>query len=83
MGGVHLHQEPLGFGLTAFNQQEIEERGHIGLFQAKLEFPTANNAIRIPLSLTYSNRTELIAESDVRGQVGISFNLDSLFATTD
>jgi hypothetical protein len=41
--------------------------------------PTANNAIRIPISFTYSNRTELIKESDVRGQVGISFNLDALF----
>ena len=58
---------------------EINKPGHIGVFQSKLEFPTANNAMRIPLSFTYSNRTELINESDVRGQIGISFNLDSLF----
>lgn len=77
-----LNQEPLGLGIAAFNGAAITERGHIGLFQFKLEFPAANNTIRIPLSLTYSNRTELIKESDVRGQIGISFNLDALFLDT-
>jgi hypothetical protein len=76
---VYLHQRPLGLGIEAFNQAGINARGNIGLFQAKLEFPTANNNIRIPVSFTYSNRTELIKESDVRGQIGISFNLGSLF----
>lgn len=76
---VYLHQEPLGLGLLTFNQSKISERGHIGLFQTKLELPTANNAVRIPFSFTYSNRTELIKESDTRVQVGFSFNLDSLF----
>jgi hypothetical protein len=76
---VFLNQEPLGLGLTAFNEAKIEERGHIGLFQTKLEFPVANNAIRIPISFSASNRTELIKESEVREQIGISFNLDSLF----
>lgn len=76
---VYLNQEPLGLGILTFNQTEIQDRGHIGLFQAKFEMPTANNAVRVPLSFTYSNRTELIKESDARGQIGISFNLDSLF----
>ena len=76
---MYLHQEPLGLGLVGFNDAEINKPGHIGVFQSKLEFPTANNAMRIPLSFTYSNRTELINESDVRGQIGISFNLDALF----
>jgi hypothetical protein len=76
---MYLHQEPLGLSLVAFNDAEINKPGHIGVFQAKLEFPTAKNAMRIPLSFTYSNRTELINETDVRGQIGISFNLDALF----
>ena len=84
---VYLHQEPLGLGLIAFNDaalrpgsgQALNKPGHIGVFQAKLELPTAKNAMRIPLSFTYSNRTELINETDVRGQIGISFNLDALF----
>lgn len=77
---VFLNQEPLGLGLSAFNAAEIKTRGHIRLFQARLELPTANNTMRIPLSFSASNRTELIQEDDVRGQIGISFNLDSLFA---
>lgn len=77
---VYLHQQPLGLGLSAFNQAALEDKGHIGLFQAKLEFPTGNNAVRIPLSFTYANRTELVKESEVRGQFGLSFNLDALFA---
>jgi hypothetical protein len=76
---VYLHQEPLGLGLIAFNDAAVNKPGHIGVFQAKLELPTAKNAMRIPLSFTYSNRTELINETDVRGQIGISFNLDALF----
>ena len=78
---VYLHQEPLGLGLMAFNEADIEDTGHLGVFQTKLEFPTANNSMRIPISFTYSNRTELIRESDVRGQIGLSFNMDALFAS--
>jgi hypothetical protein len=76
---VYLHQEPLGLGFVAVNGADINKPGHIGVFQAKLELPTSKNAMRIPLSFTYSNRTELINETDVRGQIGISFNLDALF----
>jgi hypothetical protein len=76
---TYLHQQPLGLGLVAFNQAQIKEKGHIGLFQGKLELPAGKNAIRIPVSFTYSNRTELIKESEVRGQIGLSFNLDQLF----
>jgi len=78
---TYLHQSPLGLGITSFNGVTLKEKGHIGVFQTKLEFPAANNGVRIPLSLTVANRTELIKESDVRGQIGVSFNLDSLFAS--
>jgi hypothetical protein len=77
---TYLHQQPLGLGLVAFNAAEIKAKGHLGLFQVKLEFPAANNTIRIPLSFTYSNRTELIKESQVRGQIGFTLNMDGLFA---
>ena len=76
---VFLNQEPLGLGIVGLNGAPIDEPGHIAVFQTKLEIPAGNNAMRIPLSLTYSNRTELVNESDVRGQIGISFNLDALF----
>ena len=75
-----LNQEPLGLGIQAFTGAAITERGHIGVLQIKFEFPAGNNTMRIPLSFTASNRTELIKEADVRGQFGVSFNLDALFA---
>jgi hypothetical protein len=78
---TYLRQSPLGLGIVAFNGVSLAEKGHIGVFQTKLEFPAANNGMRIPLSLTVANRTELIKESEVRGQLGVSFNLDSLFAS--
>ena len=78
---AYLHQQPLGLGLVAFNDAAIKEKGHIRLLQIKLTLPTSNAAITFPISFTYSNRTELIKESEVRGQIGFAFNLDALFKT--
>jgi hypothetical protein len=77
---LHLHQRPLGIEIPTFVGTKVNQPGNIGVFQTKLELPTANAALRVPISFTYSNRTDLIKESDVRGQVGVSLNLDSLFA---
>jgi hypothetical protein len=76
---IRLHQPPLGLGVT-IQDENIDKPGNIGVFQTKLELPTANAAVRIPFSFTYANRTELLKESDVRGQIGITVNLDALFA---
>lgn len=53
-------------------------KGNIGVVQGRLTLPI-NNAIKIPLSVTWSNRKELINESETRGQVGITLDLDSIF----
>lgn len=76
---LHLAQPPLGFMVPTFNESPINQPGNVGVFQAKLELPTANAAVRVPISFTYASRTELIQESDVRGQIGITLNLDGLF----
>lgn len=76
---MHLNERPLGFPIQTFTERKVNETGNIGIFQAKLEIPTTNAAVRIPISFTYASRTELINESDVRGQFGISLNLDALF----
>jgi hypothetical protein len=36
--------------------------------------------VRFPIALSYSNRTELIDKPDWRGQVGVSYDFDALFA---
>jgi hypothetical protein len=53
-------------------------KGHIGIIQAKLSIPVGD-VMKIPFSITWANRTELIDEEDVRAQVGITMDLDSLF----
>jgi len=43
-------------------------KGHLFLGQAKLTVPLLTG-IRIPLSVTFANRTELIEETDVRANL--------------
>jgi hypothetical protein len=56
----------------------VAERGTIGVVQAKITIPVKGSGLKIPLSITASNRTELIKEKDVRASFGISFDLDPL-----
>jgi hypothetical protein len=37
------------------------------------------SSVRFPIAVSYSNRTELITKPEWRGQVGISYDFDSLF----
>lgn len=50
--------------------------GHIGVVQAKLTIPLASG-VKVPISVTASNRTELIKEKDVRGSIGLTLDLDA------
>jgi len=52
--------------------------GNLALFQATLTIPIKNTGVKIPLSLSWSNRTDLIRQNDVRGNIGLSFDLDTL-----
>ncbi len=53
--------------------------GSIGLGQVKLTFGVRDTKIKIPVSFIFANRTELIKASEVRGQIGIAYDFDSLF----
>ena len=53
-------------------------QGSIGIVQGKLSIPV-NNVVKIPISMTWSNRTELVQESDIRGQIGLTLDLDAVF----
>jgi hypothetical protein len=76
---VSLREEPLG-AMVIINTKPVSTKGNIGLGQAKLTIPVKGSGVQIPISLTWSNRTELILENDVRGNIGITFDLDKLFA---
>jgi hypothetical protein len=52
--------------------------GWIRAIQAKLTLSVKGSGVKIPLSVSYSNRTELLKEKDVRGHIGVTFDMDVL-----
>jgi len=76
---LNLLEEPLGEKILV-NGVEQSRKGPINFGQVKLEIPTGSSGVRIPISMTFSNRTELIKESDVRGHIGITFDFDKIFS---
>ena len=74
-----LLEEPLGQKVM-LNGVTIDRRGNMGVFQTKLSVPVKDSGVKIPISFTYASRTELVKENDVRGNIGITFDLDTLFA---
>jgi hypothetical protein len=78
---LNLIAEPLGQQVM-LNGVTIVRRGPMEVFQAKLTIPAGGSSgVKIPLSFTWASRTELVKESDVRGNIGITFDLDTLFST--
>jgi hypothetical protein len=57
----------------------LAPKGHLGIFQAKLTIPV-KGGVKIPLSFTVANRTELIKEADVRANFGVTFDFDAFLA---
>jgi hypothetical protein len=54
-------------------------KGDLAFGQLKLTIPIADWGIKLPLSVTFANRTELIKESTVRANFGFTFDLDPIF----
>jgi len=76
---LSLVEKPLGAKVTV-NGVDVGTTGNIHLFQSKLIFAVKNSGVKIPISFTYSNRTELNTEKEKRGTIGITYDFDSLFA---
>jgi len=55
-------------------------KGNLVIGQAKITFPIKGSGIKIPLSITWANRTELIKEKTTRGNIGITFDLDTIMS---
>lgn len=66
-------------GLPSTATQVYAARGVINIGQAKFTLNPANSGFNIPVSVTWSNRTELVTSPAWKGQIGISYDLDSLF----
>ena len=55
-----------------------DTKGDINTGQLKLTIPVKPLGLRIPISVTFANRTELIKEKEVRGNFGFTFDLDQI-----
>jgi hypothetical protein len=67
-------------GLPSTATQVYAARGIINIGQAKFTLNPGNSGFTIPVSVTWSNRTELVTSPAWKGQIGISYSLDSLFS---
>ena len=54
-------------------------KGDVGFLQLGLKVPIKGTGIKIPFSVTFANRTELVKEQTVRGNFGFTLDLDMLF----
>jgi len=53
-------------------------KGDVGSLQLKVLLPIKGTGIRLPFSVTFANRTQLIREKEVRANFGFTFDLDRL-----
>ena len=54
--------------------------GWIHVLQTKVTIPVKGSGMKIPLSFSVANRSDLIKEKTVRGHIGLTFDLDVLSA---
>jgi hypothetical protein len=80
-GVAYLSQKLTGKSAISFAGHSFTlEPGWIHAVQAKLTIPVKNSGMKIPLSLSLANRTDLIKEKTVRGHLGVTFDMDVLSA---
>jgi hypothetical protein len=78
---LSLRQQPLGTPVQV-NGVNVDLKGNMGFAQAKISFPVKKGSgVNVPLSFTYASRTELNKEHDVRGSIGMTLDLDTVFAS--
>ena len=53
--------------------------GFLEVFQSKLTF-NLPKSLSLPISIKWSNKTDLLDAQDVRGQIGISYDLSTLMS---
>lgn len=57
----------------------LAPKGNLVVAQAKVTF-SMKNGVKLPVGVTWSNRTELIKAKEVRGHIGFDFDWSSLLA---
>jgi hypothetical protein len=78
-GVAYLSQKLTKSAAISFVGHEFTvEPGWIHAVQAKVTVPVKGSGVKMPLSVTWANRDELIKEKTIRGQLGLTFDLDVL-----
>jgi len=67
-------------GFTPAGTVVPKTKGDIAVGQIGLNIPIKSLGMKFPVSVTFANRTELIKEKTIRGNIGFTFNWDTLFA---
>jgi hypothetical protein len=67
-------------GLSTNATQVFTQKGKIHVGQLKITLGSSTSGWKFPIAITGSNRSELITKSKIGAQVGISYDLDSLFS---
>jgi hypothetical protein len=55
-------------------------KGNMAVAQFGLKIPLKDTGFSIPISFSVANRTDLIKEKEVRGNIGFTFDFNTLFA---
>lgn len=66
-------------GLSGSATQVFATKGNLHIGQVKLMLGTGQSNVRFPVAFSYASRTDLLTKPEWRGQIGISYDLDSLF----
>ena len=77
---AYKYQRLLENAMTQDGTVVPDTKGTINVGQAKLTVPIKGLGIKLPISFTFANRTELIKEKEIRGNFGFTFDLDTIFA---
>lgn len=72
-------QSPIAFSFSGRFARLESEKDEMGIAQAKLVIPITTG-VKLPISVTYASRTELIDEDEVRGNFGFTLDTDQLLA---
>jgi hypothetical protein len=73
-------RDPMTVSVAGLGEWHSDDGPKIGKVQVKLTVPLPGflAGLKVPISVTYANRTELIDEDEVRGSVGFTVDLSKL-----
>jgi hypothetical protein len=75
---LDLRREPLGQQVELFGKK-VARTGQMGTIQGKFTIPAGDSGAKIPLSFSYSTRTELLPDKEWRAGIGFTYNWRNLF----